>query len=372
MQGKIAERDRRRVETDEGKSRINTYNAFGSLAQSSTPPPPSLPRRRTSSTSSYTTVDGIVSDTTNTWHSLPLAFAVLPAVGGILFHNGSAVVTDIMLLLLVAIFLHWLIKFPWEWYHSSQSISSSSSTTTTTGAGGDPECAAALREMQRNELTALVCCFLGPVVGGWILHAVRAQLSRPSEGLVSDFNLTIFVMAAEVRPVAQVIKLVRMRAVHLQRVVAGRVPVEKVEEVEGRVEVLEQEVKEIERLAKRLVGREADLDALNRAVRRYEKKEALQSAQTETRILEMNHRLALAVAASAKQQQQQYRGDTFSAILFEYAYGMMLVPFSIAWKLVSLPVRAGRVVLKDSSSVGGVGDVRNLKKKGAATGRLKG
>ncbi|KAF8244762.1 hypothetical protein K440DRAFT_608995 [Wilcoxina mikolae CBS 423.85] len=93
----------------------------------------------------------------------------------------------------------------------------------------------------------------------------------------------------------------------------------------------------------------------------------------------MNHRLALAVAASAKQQQQQqYRGDTFSAILFEYAYRMMLVPFSIAWKLVSLPVRAGRVVLQESSvgGVGGVGgiggDVRNLKRKGAATGRLKG
>jgi hypothetical protein len=82
----------------------------------------------------------------------------------------------------------------------------------------------------------------------------------------------------------------------------------------------------------------------------------------------MNHRLAMAVAASAKQQQQQqYHRDTFSAILFEYAYRMMLVPFSVTWKLVSLPVRAGRVVLQDR-----VGDVMNFRKKSAATGRLKG
>lgn len=47
------------------------------------------------------------------WASLPLAFALLPAVGGILFKNGSAVVTDVMLLGLSAIFLHWSVTQPW-------------------------------------------------------------------------------------------------------------------------------------------------------------------------------------------------------------------------------------------------------------------
>jgi hypothetical protein len=47
------------------------------------------------------------------WESVPLAFALLPAVGGLFFANGSAVITDVMLLGLAAIFLHWSVTQPW-------------------------------------------------------------------------------------------------------------------------------------------------------------------------------------------------------------------------------------------------------------------
>jgi hypothetical protein len=47
------------------------------------------------------------------WHSTPLAFALLPAVGGMLFKNGSSVITDVMLLGLAAIFLNWSVRLPW-------------------------------------------------------------------------------------------------------------------------------------------------------------------------------------------------------------------------------------------------------------------
>jgi hypothetical protein len=47
------------------------------------------------------------------WHSAPLAFALLPAVGGMFFKNGSAVVTDVTLLGLAAIFLNWSVRLPW-------------------------------------------------------------------------------------------------------------------------------------------------------------------------------------------------------------------------------------------------------------------
>lgn len=47
------------------------------------------------------------------WHSIPLALALLPALGGLLFHNGSAVVTDITLLGLAAVFLNWSVRLPW-------------------------------------------------------------------------------------------------------------------------------------------------------------------------------------------------------------------------------------------------------------------
>lgn len=47
------------------------------------------------------------------WDSAPLAFALLPALGGMIFTNGSSVITDIMLLGLAAIFLNWSVRIPW-------------------------------------------------------------------------------------------------------------------------------------------------------------------------------------------------------------------------------------------------------------------
>ena len=52
-------------------------------------------------------------DEMSNWHSAPLAFALLPALGGLLFQNGGAVVTDIMLLGLASIFLNWAVRLPW-------------------------------------------------------------------------------------------------------------------------------------------------------------------------------------------------------------------------------------------------------------------
>jgi hypothetical protein len=53
------------------------------------------------------------SDEPSFWHSAPLAFAILPAVGGLLFHNGGAIVTDILLLGLGSVFLNWVVRAPW-------------------------------------------------------------------------------------------------------------------------------------------------------------------------------------------------------------------------------------------------------------------
>lgn len=96
-------------------------------------PPPSTPRRRRTTGDApvsrrnsislqdaksvlHSTTQSVLAptDTENpTWHSIPLAFAVLPAVGGVLFQGGHFFITDVMLLFLVAVFLHWLVKFPW-------------------------------------------------------------------------------------------------------------------------------------------------------------------------------------------------------------------------------------------------------------------
>ncbi len=87
-----------------------------------------LPRRRSSTFSDYNLSearrnlqDGILNPGAsptlqpheNGLSSIPLAFALLPALAGLLFKNGSAVVTDVMLLGLAAVFLHWSVTQPW-------------------------------------------------------------------------------------------------------------------------------------------------------------------------------------------------------------------------------------------------------------------
>lgn len=94
--------------------------------------PPPLPRRR-SSILSFTSLDdtrhtardfirpglGLESDDLSRhedpshWHSSPLAFAFLPALAGLFFTNGSAFVTDALLLGLAALFLNWSVRLPW-------------------------------------------------------------------------------------------------------------------------------------------------------------------------------------------------------------------------------------------------------------------
>ncbi|KLU87479.1 hypothetical protein MAPG_06479 [Magnaporthiopsis poae ATCC 64411] len=191
--------------------------------------------------------------------SVPLLFALLPALGGLMFKDGSAFVTDFLLLGLAAVFLHSSLTAPWKWYHSAQQIRvveemiveevadehDYADPSDENGSGGDDDGASsvddgeesankratqsatkpqgarhtALRELYFHEITALLMCFLSPVVGASILHGIRTQLSRPSEGLVSNYNLTVFLLAAEIRPVRHLMCLVQARTIHLQRVV---------------------------------------------------------------------------------------------------------------------------------------------------------
>ena len=66
------------------------------------------------STTSNNDMDQLASSNEpSVWHSAPLAFAILPAVGGLLFQNGSAHVTDILLLGFASMFLNWCVRAPW-------------------------------------------------------------------------------------------------------------------------------------------------------------------------------------------------------------------------------------------------------------------
>lgn len=216
----------------------------------------------------------------------------------------------------------------------------------------------AAAQLRRLESLALLACFIGPLLGAYLLHAIRAQLTRPSEGLVSNFNLTIFVLAAELRPCSHLITLIQSRTLHLQRIVEAntnnidRVQSEQIAEAQKRIEELESRVAErvsvedsrnategssleISRAVRQSV--QPQLDALNRAVRRYEKRATTQTIQTEARLQDLEARLRDALSLAAIAADRGQRPGVVLATL-EGVSKLFMLPFQALWTLFAWPL----------------------------------
>jgi hypothetical protein len=317
------------------------------------------------------------------WHSTPLAFAILPAVGGLLFQNGSLFVTDILLLGLAAIFLNWSIRLPWDWYYSAQALrreypdveeedvavqdaipeedEDEIAVETASSVGGSPRPhsrrvrsddngnadeatrarrAKAAESLRQQELLALVATFVFPMLAAYLLHVIRAQLSRPSTNLVSDYNLSIFLLAAEIRPCRQVIRLMSSRTLHLQKIVAGGPPsagsskesqelqadiIARLAELEDRLEantlvpstVSIAQKADVSDLSSDLRKRyEPRLEGLERAVRRYEKRSMTLAMAVDNRLQLLETRLqeALSLTAAVAAQNSQQNGGVLGRV----------------------------------------------------------
>jgi len=223
---------------------------------------------------------------------------------------------------------------------------------------------AAANELYRHEVMALLSCFIFPMLGAYLLHTIRSQLSRPSEGLVSNYNLTIFLLASELRPMAHLVKLIRSRTLHLQRVVNANPYTNVGEEKEsGNMKDLVRRLGDLEARSTiadagngttepTLNGKQSavlvtevrraiqpDLDALNRAVRRYEKRATLQAFQTESRLLDLEARLndAISLAAAAANHAQKQKG--FTSIIIDWTATAIALPLQAIGTLARLPFK---------------------------------
>jgi hypothetical protein len=225
----------------------------------------------------------------------------------------------------------------------------------------------AAANLRQHEMLALVSTFLFPACAAYLLHVIRGQLSRPSEGLVSDYNLTIFLLAAEIRPIRQLIRLFTHRTIHLQRIVRGN----------GDSSMLSKKDKAITELASRLVvledkfgdqlsspgvsivhkdevtaissdirkRYEPRLDALERAVRRYEKRATTLTLLTEQRLQFLENRLQDALSLAAVAAQSSSKPGIVAAILSTLAK-TLAVPLELVWFVFVWPLKVTESVLK--------------------------
>jgi hypothetical protein len=215
----------------------------------------------------------------------------------------------------------------------------------------------ARKELKRQELFAFAACFLSPLLGAYMLHVVRAQLTQGAQdGIVSDLNLTIFILAAEIRPIRRLIRMQRERLIHLQRVVRTY-PQEQSRSAD--MQELSQRLVNIEtRLDGSVYDTNVDiskvsaevrqsvqlqLDALNRAVRKYEKRHMAQSIQMEARFQEIDARLkdtlSLAAAAARTGQRPGIITTAISWIASTINYCLQ-----VAWDIAMYPWRTAASV----------------------------
>lgn len=373
-------------------------------------------------------------DASSIMSSLPLAFALLPALFGVFFEGGGAVITDVMLLGLVFIFLRYTITQPWQWYHEAQEVRIRQEvglehfcdedseadvhfkmTASVTTLDEVPEESlraneeshhekraghesheertskrpadvpnrtrrqeAAVNELYIHEVLALLACFLSPVLGAYLLHAIRAQLTRPSEGLMTDFNITVFLLAAELRPMSHALKLIQARTLHLQRIVQsvplGRSTTAQLDEMRIRLAQLELRADATEEAAaitlasstqqaqqaqqaqqgsatgtgkKDAVVREVrnavqpELDALNRAVRRYERKATVLAIQTDSRLnavdTKLDDAISLAAAAVKQNNRAQWGFASLATWMVNWFLTIVAMPYHLAMFVIMWP-----------------------------------
>ncbi|EFQ85876.1 hypothetical protein PTT_19032 [Pyrenophora teres f. teres 0-1] len=340
-------------------------------------------------------------DEPSRWITLPVFAAVVPAIIGLTVENGAAIATDVFILVLAGWFLHWSVRVPWDWYHDAQQrlyvndqvedtyeedtileedgeddedlsetqvdVSSEprSGNNVSTTSTAQKEARDALK---RTELFAFAGCFLGPLLGALLMHTIRGQLMR-AEGIVSDANLSIFLLCAEIPPMNRLIKMRTQRILHLQRIFreAPREPIrtldaqqlsQRLSELEGRLDgvqtpnpnnnIHEANFEKITAEVRQTT--QIQLDGLTRAVRRYEKRHMVQSLQIEARFQDLESRLkdALALAAAAARTGQ--RPGLISKTL-SWIVGTVSYTLQTGWDIVMYPFRTAAVAFGVAKSM---------------------
>lgn len=318
--------------------------------------------------------------------SLPVVLALVPPIIGLTAPNGAGIATDMVILALAAWFLNACVRVPWDWYHEAQqrryefidpsdvandsmileenedSIAGldESREDAPSGLTSNNGCQPASLftsaqqdardQLKRAEMSAFAACFLGPLLGAVLLHTIRGQLTR-AEGIVSDFNLGIFVLGAEIRPFDRLNQMRKEKIWHLQRIVRSAPPSEMsgpdAQRISQRIADLEARFDGTNRNSDADVSKiraqvqqsnQLQLDALNRAVRRYEKKQAAQDFQIDARFhmleAQLRDALALAAAAARNGQRPSLVANTVAHVVAMVNYGIQT-----SWTVATYPLR---------------------------------
>ncbi|GAA5798163.1 hypothetical protein EDC94DRAFT_601678 [Helicostylum pulchrum] len=188
--------------------------------------------------------------------SWPILLAVIPTLGA--FVAGSAEIwSDFIMLVLILYYVYKWMTAPWAYYESARSRriihQHSSAEKTKAGLSNSREDEAYANRMQaehqkrklitaelrRHELAGLVWVIFSPIIAGYTLQYSRLLLSNVDR-YISAFNVTVFTLAASIKPLSHVIVLLQERTLFLQS--EALVTETQVQLLQSRLDLVEKEL----------------------------------------------------------------------------------------------------------------------------------
>ncbi|CAO3693536.1 unnamed protein product [Rhizopus stolonifer] len=218
--------------------------------------------------------------------SWPILLAGIPTLGAF-FAGSSEIWNDFIMVLLILFYVY-------KWMTGARSrrlIHQQSSVNTELKAGPKINDAAYLyrmkvenekqqtihAELRRHELAGLIWIVLSPLIAGYTLQYSRYLLSNVDK-YISAFNITVFIMAASIKPLSQIILLLQERTIYLQN--EASFDQREAFVLQNRLNSLEKELNSLKRayVTKKDLGQITDdinptLQHLVKAIHRFEKRD---------------------------------------------------------------------------------------------------
>ncbi|KAJ3337420.1 hypothetical protein HDU93_001120 [Gonapodya sp. JEL0774] len=333
--------------------------------------------------------------------SVPLAIALLPPLLATFVPQKSEIWGDLFAMFLVAYYLHFIISahsvshslrntgpVPYELYQKSRVQTPMSRVLESTleetdfegslkegrtGGGPSPSSAAvreaqeaAERELFRWQMVYLVLYLSSPILAGIALKIGKDNLFSSNGPIVKQLNIGAFVFVATLRPLGEVVELLRERTLYLKKEIATPVTevdslLHRISELERTVEVLQREGatrEEVESVKEKVVG--PSLDKIARTVRKVERRGSSKMEMDEQRFRELERRLMESEELFLKLQASRDVPTTPErllhlgtlSLLFQYVASFMdLILWP--WKVASGVLKLVSGTMQDHKWVGG-------------------
>lgn len=256
--------------------------------------------------------------------------ALFPVFASFFFGSHTEHWTDLILLALVAVYLHNCVAVPNGYYKASRKRYRTSN---------EGQLTAKQREVSRQlwyaELQAFGGLIFAPICGAALLHYVRGTMARPANGLITNFNITVFILAAEIRPLKIAYTYLTARSEQLQEELIDVAP-SRYDDLANKMATMESELQYLKGEAGKsdlahMNGSmdHSELDQIKQALRRFERHETQLKQHYEEKLYSLERQLADLTHKSPIVQERRHSSPL----------DLFFLPIKVFWALFTFPLR---------------------------------